>query len=288
MKIDINTKIIARLHTDKNGTGLNIYNSYFQDQGINAVYLLFQSNKLNELIDGIRNLNISGAITAGFEHDPILPSLVDDSSEATKLAQRVGIIINKKGVLKAHYQGGEGLFSAIKEKTSISGKRIVIVGSGTVATTLLLALENSAQKVKSVSLYNRTLENAKVLKTKFNLVDSVNTLDKLRDAEGDILINASRIGSKVLDDIYTERIVSKFSVIADVTFGTESTNLITLARDSKKIVVSGWDMFTHQASIVLKEILDHESNIDRLRHFVREGLSSNNHGAIPKLNNSDL
>lgn len=282
MNINTETKVIARLHTDLNGTGLNIYNPYFQDQGINAVYLLFRNEKPTPLVEGIRNFQIAGAITAGFEHDPALPGLVDETTEAVKLAQRVGIIVNNNKVLRAHYQGGEGLLSAIQEKVDTTNKRIVLVGAGTIAKTFVLALQASSQKPQKIHVFNRTLENAEKLKKHFESVANASSLEDLASADGDIFINASRIGSKVEDSVYTPEFITRFQAVADVTFGTESTNLISLARKANKTVVSGWDMFTHQAAVVLREILSHDANIDRLRYFVKEGLSASNHGAVPK------
>lgn len=280
MVIDANTKIIARLHTESNGTGLNIYNPYLQEQGLNVVYLLFKNRTVEPLITSIRNLQLSGAITAGFEHDANLPNIVDEKSEAVNISGRVGSIVNNNGVLRAHYQGGEGLLAAIREKIDLSNKVITIVGAGTVAKTFLLALEASAQKPRSVIVYNRTMENGYVLRDRFNIITTVNPLEKLKDSEGDILINASRIGSKIVDSFYTEKIVSRFTSVADVTLGTEQTNLISMAKITHKTIVSGWDFFTHHVAVVLKMILNHEADIDRLRHFVKLGLAVSNHGAV--------
>ena len=77
------------------------------------MYLLFQNQKPEPLVEGLRNLQISGAITAGFELDPKLPSLVDECSEAAQLSGRVGMIANRNGRLWGHYQGGEGLMQAV-------------------------------------------------------------------------------------------------------------------------------------------------------------------------------
>ena len=279
MTINTNTKLIARLHTKENGTGLNIYNPYFEDQGINAVYMLFQNENPEILVNGLRNLNISGAITAGFEHDPELPKLVDTKTKAVEMAQRVGILVNEDGNFKAHYQGGEGLLSALKEKAELDGKTIALVGAGTVASTLLLALKESNVSC-NVVIYNRNLEKADKLKSDFENVTGAHKLGDLSNAHGDIFINVTRIGSKVEDTFFTKEIVSKFQVVADVTFGVESTNLTQLAEDSGLTIVSGWDMFTHQAAVVLRHILNHEPNIDRLRYFVKQGLSQINHGAV--------
>lgn len=72
MKIDESTKILARLHHSPNNRGLSIYNPYFQQKGENAIYILFHNKDPKPLLEGLKNLNISGAIPAGFEKDPEL------------------------------------------------------------------------------------------------------------------------------------------------------------------------------------------------------------------------
>ncbi len=283
MVIDINTQVIARLHTTDNGTGLNIYNPYFEAVGINAVYVLFKNEKPGPLVQGMRNLQITGAITAGFEYDAELPTLVDAKSEAVELAQRIGIISNKSGKLYAHYQGGEGLLAAISEKYDLAGKRIVVVGAGTVAKTLLLALQQSGMALNDVVLVNRTPEHAQVLAELFK-IDSVYSLDELALVDGDILVNATYIGSKVADSYFTADVVRKYMAVADVTFGELRTSLVALAESNGAIAITGWDMFTHQAAVVLRELLGHKADIHQLRQFVVSGLSSFNQGTVaPKI-----
>lgn len=99
------------------------------------------------------------------------------------------------------------------------------------------------------------------------------------------MVNATRIGSVDEDTVFTNEIVSGYQAVADVTFGNPVTNLTTLGKDNGLVVVNGWDMFTHQAAVLLKHILGHSANIDRLRHFVSEGLAASNHGATVSKNN---
>jgi shikimate 5-dehydrogenase len=248
------------------------------------VYLLFSNKSPKPLVEGMRKLKLTGAITAGFEHNKILPRILDELSDASKLSNRVAMITNKGGKLVGHYQGGEGLLNAIKEKFELNNKKLVIVGAGTVANTLVLAIRQNKLNVKKITIVNRTFKNAKKVKSELGIVNSVATLDQLSNIEGDILINASRIGSKAEDKWFTNQILSKYTAVADVTFGVENTNLTNLARQHKSIVISGWDMFTHQAAIVLYKILEHNANIDILRQCVKRGLVSTNHGATANTN----
>ena len=273
MTIDKDTKLIARLHIEDNGRGLNIYNPHFEAAGINAVYMLFVNKEPKPLVDGLRNLQVSGAIPAGFEKDAVLPTLVDEKTEAVKLANRVGIIANRGGKLFAHYQGGEGLLSAIKEKLAIGGKNLVIVGSGTVAKTLILAITESEDRPASITVLNRTLDHARQLQDRFPDIVKANPLEDLASIEGDIIVNTTCIGSTVEDTYFTADIVNKFQAAVDVTFANPKTNLIRLSQEHGAVTITGWDMFTHQAVIVLRELLNHEANIPLLRKHVEKGLA---------------
>lgn len=280
MLINTDTKLIGRFHNENNGTGLNIYNPYFEYMGVNVTYLLF-INEVKPLVEGMRNLVLCGAVTAGFEHSAELFDLVDEVSESAKLTRRIGVIANHKGVLSAHYQGGEGLLGAVLEKIDIKDKKIVIVGAGAVAKSFILALSQNTNRPAGVVIVNRTTENAATLVDEFDFVESVRSLDSLADQKGDILINASRIGSKIPDELFNEDIVRGYQAVADVSFGNPETNLITTARQNGIVSIDGWDMFTHQVAIVLRFCINHEADIQRLRRFVRLGLAKSNHGVKP-------
>lgn len=272
MKIDTSTKVIGRFHRKLSGTGLNIYNPYFQENNINAVYVLFQNEDPSKLLGGMKLLNLAGAITAGFETDPQIAELADSLTEYSKLAGRVGVIRNNEGSITAHYQGGIGLLNAITEKYDINEKRIVLVGAGTVAKTFLLAIKNTKLNPSQITILNRTVENANKIKDICDKVKLVQPLESIDEVSGDILVNASEIGSNEGDMLFSSKVVDHFEAVADVTFGKRDTCLIVEAEKQGKLVIDGWDMFTHQAAEVLKYMLDHDANIASLRKHVVQGL----------------
>lgn len=274
--IDENTKIIGRFHTKPSPRGLNIYNPYFQKSGTNAVYLLFYNASPEPLIKGLRELNLSGAITAGFESNPDLPGLLDELDETAKFVGKVGFITNRNGVVKGFNQGGIGLLNAINSKHNISGKKIVIVGAGNVVKSLLFTINKLPinQQPTEIDIFNRTVGNAESIAANFKLINKVSSLDEISSASGDILINISEIGSKVEDTIFTEKLLTNFSGVSDVTFEKENTNLISLAKKLNKTYSTGWDMFTYQGKECLEKILNIEIDANLLKECVAEGLSS--------------
>lgn len=276
MVIDENTKIIGRFHTKPSPRGLNIYNPYFQRSRTSAVYLLFYNPSPEPLIKGLRELNLAGAITAGFESNPELPKLLDELDDTAKFVGKVGFITNKNGVVKGYNQGGIGLLNAINSRHNIHDKKLVIVGAGNVVKSLIFTITKLPlnQQPSEIEIYNRTISNAEAIAKDFKLIKRVSELDKISESNGDILLNISEIGSKIEDTIFTEKLISNFSGVSDVTFEKESTNLISIAKKLNKTYSTGWDMFTFQGKECLEKILDIQVDAKLLKECVAEGLSS--------------
>ncbi|KKU56993.1 hypothetical protein A3H89_04885 [Candidatus Amesbacteria bacterium RIFCSPLOWO2_02_FULL_48_11] len=269
---DGNTKVIARLHKQLSPRALNIYNPFFEEAGINAVFLLFYNSDPKPLVDGIKNLNFSGAVTVGFETDADFAKLVDEHDESSRIVNRVGFIKNENGKLKGYYQGGKGQLLSVQSVTSVAGKELVIVGAGNVVKSLLSEISKLANLPKSVIVLNRTISKLEEF-NKYNFVKEVGEIKDISSIRGDVLINATHLGGSVVDNIFTEKVVRNFNAVSDVTFETEDTNLITIARKLKKKNATGWDMFTYQGLVVLETILDIKIDPQILKRHVIAGLS---------------
>jgi len=272
MKIDENTKIIGRFHTIASPRGLNIYNPYFEETGTNAVYLLFHNKDPKVLVDGMRKLKLAGAITAGFESDTVLPTLLDELDANSKYIGKIGYLTYDNSKVVGHTQGGQGMFKTIKGISPVTNKKFVIVGAGNICKGVLFEIKKSGLECE-VSIYNRDLSKAKSLQNDYSFVKSVSELSQLNQAHGDVLVNLTDIGGSEPDAIFTEEIINNFKAVVDVTFETENTNLITLAKKLRLPVATGWDMFTNQGQVCLEGILKEKVDFNILKKHVVAGLS---------------
>lgn len=274
MKIDENTKVIGRFHTKASPRGLNIYNPYFEETGTNAVYLLFHNEDPKVLIGGMRKLNLVGAITAGFESDTVLPTLLDELDENSKYIRKIGYVTYENDKIVGHTQGGQGMFKTIKDVSPIANQKLVIVGAGNICKGLLFEIKK-AELDCEIQIYNRDLSKAKLLQSDYHFVKVVTELSQISQASGDVLINLSDIGGREKDMVFTEEIIKNFKAVVDVTFETENTNLVTLAKKLGLRVATGWDMFTHQGQVCLEGILKEKIDFNILKKHVIAGLSEN-------------
>lgn len=267
MNITADTRVILRLHTEANERGLSMYNEYFETQRLNAVYLLTKNLSATPLVSGLRQLGFAGAVAAGFEHDPSVLTLVDEVTDEARAAGVAGIIINNNGRLVAHYQGGESLHSAINEQRDVTGLNVALVGAGKVAETLLYSIAREETK-PNITIYNRTIEHAQALRDKFPFVIGVGSLEDFAGSIADAAINTTSMGDAIAEHIDVASLQT-FQLVADVTLGTERGGLIESARQAGvPHIITGQDMFTHQAAVVLRRILGHETNIAALRECV--------------------
>lgn len=273
MMIDENTKVIGRFHTKQSGRGLNIYNPFFEEVGVNAIYVLFYNEDPRSLIDGFKNLNLFSAITAGFESNDELPKLLDEVGDEAKYLGKIGYIKNENGKLVGHAQGGEGMYKTLLQVTNIDNTNIAIVGAGNIAKGLIYCINKNNHKC-SVDIYNRNIDNANSLKDKFSFVENVYELNKFGDKKYDVLLNLTDLGGSEEDNLFNEQNVSMFDSVVDVTFEKENTNLVDIAKKLNKKYATGWDMFTNQGLVILKDLFDKDFEFNIFKKHVVNGLSS--------------
>lgn len=272
MVIDENTKLVGRFHPKVSPRSLNIYNPFFQEVGLNAVYLLFTNDDPKVLVDSMRSLNMVGAVNAGFESKEGLLNLFDSLDETSEFLGKVGYISNEDGKIVGHAQGGLGMLKTIKLTGDFEGKKIIIAGAGGVAKGLLFEIEKSGIKC-DVVISNRNVEKANDLKNRFSFVSQVLGFDDINSVSGDVFVNLTHIGGRVTDFSYPEIFLQKFEAIVDVTFEIEETELIKSAKKLNKKYATGWDMFTNQGLVVMEGIFKQDFDFDILKKHVVAGLS---------------
>lgn len=278
--INEHTKVMARFHPSVNNRGLNIYNPYFQDTGVNAVYLLFPNPDPKVLFDGMKLLNISGAIVAGsFEGDNRIPAMVDDLHPLSKIVQRVGMVVNKEGHIWGVYQGAFGLDEAIRRLTDYSDKKVIILGAGTVVRGLLGLMQINGTKPVEVEIYNRSVQNVERIAHEFPFISKVGPMKEMTEkSQGNIFINATPIGSpwnRGEDFIFPDEFISRFDYIVDVTFVPLNPQLIQSAERLNKKVSPGHRMFLFQGKYALEKILGINVNEDKLSNRMIEDFREN-------------
>ena len=202
---------------------------------INKISAVYEREKLQEsdldnFISRIRNKKINGAnVTIPFKRKII--SFLDELTPEAQSTQSVNTIYLDKNKVIGHNTDISGFEFSIKDTGyNVSGKKILILGAGGVAPSIIYALYK--MKATNIMLSNRTKINAENLKILFKNLNLVNWGEI---PEFDMVINATSIGLKKEDEFDFD--LSKLkggNFFYDVIYNPEETKFLKNGKEWKK------------------------------------------------------
>ena len=238
-----------------------LHNYWIKKNNINAIYEKeeLNNNDLKNLISKIRNKKISGAnVTVPFKKEviPYLDKLTLDA-EATQSVNT--ILLTNDGKIVGHNTDIGGFKNAIKDtKYNPLGKKILVLGSGGVAPSIIFALYK--MKVSIVILTNRTKSKAEYLQNFYNGImvkendrNKIKVVDWGEVPEFDMVINATSVGLKNDDNLDLDfSKIGKNKFFYDVIYNPKETNFLKTGKDLGNKTENGKKMFIYQAAEAFK------------------------------------
>ena len=222
-----------------------LHNFWFKANNINSIY---EKKKLNHdevssFILDIRKEKFAGAnVTVPFKNS-VIPYLDGLSSEA-EMTQSVNTIYLEDKKVIGHNTDIEGFESSIKNTNyKASGKKIFILGSGGVVSSIIVALNKL--NVSEITLSNRTRTKAENLKKLFK---NIKVIDWGNVPHFDIIINATSIGLKKDESIEIDfSKVGNNKLFYDVIYNPKQTNFLESGKKLGNQTENGKMMFLYQA-----------------------------------------
>ena len=163
MKIDSKTKIFGIIgYPLDHSFSPAIHNAAFQKLGYNGIYFPFVIKKLTGLKHSIRQLKIQG-LSVTIPHKIRIRKIIDKIDPlALKIGSLNTIIWNEAGLLEGFNTDGMGAVRSIQEfGFDLSGKKVLIIGSGGSARSIAFALLEAG--VHKIALLARNGISANVL-----------------------------------------------------------------------------------------------------------------------------
>ena len=109
--------------------------------------------------------------------------------------------------------------------------------------SIITALKNL--KIQKIYISNRTIENANLIKDKFNFVEIVEW-GKVKDC--DLFVNSTSVGLKKDDRLEIDlNNLEKNKIFYDVIYNPIKTNFLIEAEKNGHKILNGMDMFLYQA-----------------------------------------
>lgn len=147
MKINGETKLIGFFgSTYRTSKMYAIYNAAMEALGLNYLYVPFAVNDLRKAVEGMRHLGIAAAgVTIPYKLT-IIPFL-DELDAESKMVGAVAAVVNRDGKLIGSTTDGQGGLKALREKTDVAGKKVVLIGAGGAARALAFSLHQAGGKL---------------------------------------------------------------------------------------------------------------------------------------------
>lgn len=251
MKINGETQIVGFFgSTYKTSKMYAMYNAAFKALSLNYVYIPFVVDDLKKAVDGIRHLGIKAAgVTIPYKIEII--KYLDELDENAKRIGAVNVVINNNGKLTGYNTDGLGGVKALKEVTKISGKKIILLGSGGAARALAFAVRDEGG---NLIITNRTREIgrdlANVINCQFVQFDQLDK--KIKDA--DILINATSVGMapNSKESLVDKKLLHSDLIVMDIVTNPKETKLLKSAKKMRCKIVYGERMLFWQAVLKFK------------------------------------
>lgn len=234
-----------------------IHNDAFNVLGIDAAYHAFDvhPDQLKQAVDGIRALGLSGC-NVTVPHKVAVMEYLDEVDEEARLIGAVNTIVNEDGKLKGYNTDGRGYVESLLEKaqSSLSNKRILLVGAGGAARGVLVALLKEG--IAHVSITNRTLEKAKPLLAIANELKTDARLLSLEEAEAllnqyDVIINTTSVGMSpnISDTPLSINSLKTGVIVSDLIYNPLETHFLQEAGKQGAEIANGVAMFVNQAAL---------------------------------------
>ena len=239
-----------------------MYNYSFNKLGLDYVYVAIDVGRegLKEAVSAARLYNMRGFnLTMPCKSDVI--SYIDELSLPARVIGAVNTVVNDGGRLIGYNTDGIGFIKNLKaHNIGIDDKKIVVAGAGGAATAIVvqLALDGAAEinifNKKSVN-FDKMVDTIARIKTEVkNVVINIHDLedetlftDKIKSA--DILVNATAVGMKPLDNESVVKDISAFHkelVVVDVVYNPIETRLLKEAKKQGCTCIDGKGMLLWQ------------------------------------------
>ena len=225
----------------KESMGYLIHNRSFAGNNLNNIYLPFLVDNLLSFISGFRKYFKGMSVTMPFKED-VIP-LLDEIDGTAKKIGAVNTLQIRDGKLFGCNTDCSGAVKALEEKTSLKGKKIVIIGAGGVARAIGFGV---MEKRADVCIFDVDTKKADSLAV--DLGCRTSSLESI-GSDFDILINCSPVGMHphINKTPFSKDMLKKGMIVFDAVYNPLKTRFLKEAEEVGCITIQGVELFVNQA-----------------------------------------
>jgi len=217
-------------------------NAAFRHLGLNKVYVPFPALDAGAAIAGFKALGVRGVSVTIPHKQAVIPFLDAIDPVAAKIGAVNTLVVNG-GQVSGFNTDWLGANAALKELTSLAGRRVLILGAGGSARAIGFGLlEEGAE----LTLASRTPASGQALAQALGCPWL--PLDDAAGAAADILINATSVGmgKDAAMSPMPKAALANFGLVMDIVYAPLETTLLREARAAGCQTINGLAMLLYQ------------------------------------------
>jgi 3-dehydroquinate dehydratase/shikimate dehydrogenase len=272
--INLKTRVFAILGNPiAHSLSPHIHNAAFRALGADAVYVPFELEDFDAFIAGCNCIDPGGfSVTM-----PHKESAFRCSRETDPVTEKIGVL-NTLRIRDGRFEGTNtdwkaavaSIKAVLPEGESLSGRRVLILGAGGAARSLLHGFESEGCRV---TIANRTYARAEALCREAGC--EVVEWEKRAEVDYDVLANTTSLGMypSVEATPFPGEALRAGRIVFDAVYNPRTTRLLAEAKDADCTVVDGLEMFVQQAVEQQRFWSDAEPPVDVMRKAAAAGLA---------------
>ncbi len=239
------TRLCISLAARPSNIGTRFHNHLYDLLGLDFVYKAFTTTDIAAAIGGVRALGIRGcSVSMPFKEDVI--ALVDEVEASARAIHSVNTIVNDDGYLRASNTDYLAVQRLIDEHGLDAGGRVLIRGSGGMASAVGAAFRDHGFTSGIVIARNQESGRALADRLGYDYATAVGS------HTASVIVNVTPIGmaggSEASERAFDEATIARATTVFDVVAVPSETPLIQAARAAGVHVVTGAEVIALQAA----------------------------------------
>ena len=263
------TRVCISLAGRPSNLGTRFHNFLYAELGLDFLYKAFSTDDLEGAVRGVRALGFRGCSVSMPFKTAVIPML-DAIEDSAADIDAVNTVVNDDGVLTGSNTDVEAVAALLVEHGLDPASRVVLRGSGSMASAVSAAFSRAG--FERVTVWARNTEAGGSIARR----DGHRFLDVEPD-DGDLLVNVTPLGMAGPDEdalSFSPDLIRGASSVFDVVALPVETPLVRAARAAGLPVVTGAEVHALQAALQFERYTGvrlTRDQVDRAHAFAREG-----------------
>jgi len=252
-----------------------VHNRGYEVLGLNFIYVAFRVKNVELAIDGIKELGIRG-VSVTMPHKVSAMKYIDNIDDTAKEIGAINTIVNNKGVLSGFNTDYGAALKALEEKTTIKGKKAVLLGGGGVGLAIATGLKRNGADLVILDIIKEKAEEL----ARFVGAEGFGGLEQLpKISSADILINATPVGMwpKINEAAVPRELLHPKLTVFEVIYNPRETRMVTEAKEAGCAIVYGYKMFLYQAAMQFELFTGHQAPLPDMEQALIKTLEGDEH-----------